>query len=339
MIYHSDPNIHGSIKPSKNKTGILLINTGSPDKPTEESVREYLGEFLSDPYVVQLPGWLWKPILKGIILRKRPQESAQKYQKIWTQDGSPLVAITHQQTELIYQALQKETDTPFVIGCAMSYRKPSIPDQLNALREAGVQQFLILPLFPQYSETTTGSIIQAVSKEIGQWKNPIPFEVIRGYHNDPIYIHAMAAHIKQFWETHSKSERILFSFHGIPESYSKAGDPYAQQCQETIELLVEALGLKSGSWRISFQSRFGPIHWLKPYTEQVLKEWGMEKISSASVFCPGFSADCLESIYEIEIETRKVYESAGGKGFQYIPALNTNPAYIQALVEILRVYL
>jgi len=339
MIYHSDSDTHNGIQSLENKTGILLINTGSPDEPTEESLREYLREFLSDPYVVQLPGWLWKPILNGIILRKRPKESARKYQRIWTQNGSPLVSITDQQTELIYQSLQKVTDTPFVLGGGLSYRQPSIPEQSPALREAGAQRFLILPLYPQYSETTTGSIIHAVSKEIGKWKKPIPFEVIRSYHKRPGYIQAMAVHIKKFWQNHSAPERVLFSFHGIPERYTKAGDPYAQQCQETIELLVESLGLKRSSWRISYQSRFGSIQWLRPYTEHVLKEWGEKEISSVNIFCPGFSADCLETLYELNQEARQVYEMAGGSGFQYITALNTNPAYIQALVEIIISYL
>ena len=286
-----------------------------------------------------MPGWLWKPILNGIILRIRPQISARKYQKVWTSNGSPLVSITQQQTELIYKTLQSEITTPFVLGCAMRYRKPSIPEQINTLREAGAKQFLILPLFPQYSETTTGSIIHAVSKEIERWEKTIPFEVIRSYHNHPGYIQAMAEHIKQFWKKHGNPDQMLFSYHGIPERYTKADDPYAQQCQETTDLLVGSLELMDGSWRISYQSRFGPIQWLRPYTEQVLENWGKEKTESVNVFSPGFSADCLETLYEIDREGRSIYENAGGKGFHYISALNTNPAYIQALVEIISVHL
>ena len=317
------------------KIGILLANTGTPDSPTPDAVREYLREFLSDQRVIRFPRWLWYPILHGIILNTRPKRSAKLYEKIWEPEGSPLLKITEQQAAAVSTALRESCKVPTLLTYGMRYGKPSIAERLRTLRDDGANHFVVLPLFPQYSGPTTGSIEDAVTKEIQNWASVPSLKIIPNYYKHPKYIQAVAQSIETTWDMQGKAKRLLFSYHGIPESYSKAGDPYYEHCLESTKLVADHLGLDQASWQMSFQSRLGPIRWLGPYSDQVLEQWGSEGLESVQVVCPGFAADCLETIYEIDMEGRALYERGGGKNFHYIRALNSTPEHIQALADIL----
>jgi ferrochelatase len=329
--------------PGKHKsstvTGLLIANTGSPAAPTPSAVRSYLKEFLSDQRVVRLPRWIWMPILYGIILNVRPKRSARLYAGIWTEEGSPLLRTVQALSEAISRALAAHFENPPKVAIGMRYGDPSIAAGLRRLRQQGAKRFLILPLFPQHSGPTSESIFEAVDAEFKRWGQLYPVDTIRHYHDHPAYIHALSNSIREHWSQHRKPERLLFSYHGIPLSYSRAGDPYGAQCSQTSTLLASSLGLDRITWQTAFQSRFGPQAWLQPYTEDVLRQWASEGVKRADVICPGFAADCLETLNEINLEMRAVFESLGGQEFHYIPALNDRPDHIRALVEIVNAYL
>ena len=318
------------------RLGVLLVNLGTPDAPTTSAVRRYLAEFLSDPRVVAIPRFLWQLILHGIVLRVRPKRSAAAYQSVWTEQGSPLLAIAQQQHRAIEQTLRERYGDQVRVALAMRYGNPSIPAGLESLRQANVQRLLVLPLYPQYSATTTASIFDSVTGELQSWRWLPETRFINRYHDDPAFIQALADSIREFRDQHGRPEKLLFSFHGIPRDYYEQGDPYPDECRRTAHETIELLGLAEGEWEIAFQSRFGAQEWVKPYTDATLKAWGKQGIKSVQVLCPAFSADCLETLEEIAVENRDYFLEAGGKEYAYIPALNDRPAHIQLFVELIK---
>ncbi len=316
--------------------GVLLVNLGTPDAPTTGAVRRYLAEFLSDPRVVEMPRLLWMPILHGVILRTRPARSAAAYRQVWTEQGSPLLKISRAQKQALQQLLEQQMEQPVKVELAMRYGNPSIASGLDKLRQANVRKVIVLPLYPQYSATTTASTFDAISKELQQWRWLPDLEFISHYHDHPAYIKAVATSVRDYQQQHGTPERLLISFHGIPEDYHTAGDPYPDECRTTAQLLADELGLDSKQWAISFQSRMGRKEWVKPYTDKLLKEWGQKEVKSVHVICPGFPTDCLETIEEIGVENRECFVQSGGGDYHYIPALNNSSMHIKALVEIIK---
>jgi len=325
-------------QPPPGPIGVLLTNLGTPDSPQTTDVRRYLKEFLSDPRVVETPRPIWWLILNGIILRTRPQRSAAAYRKVWTEQGSPLLKIARDQAATLQQLLDPASEH-IRVELGMRYGNPSIADALERLRQANARRGLLLPLYPQYSATTTGSTIDALGETLRHWRWIPELRTINDYHDDPHYIEALAGSVRQFWVQHGEPERLLMSFHGIPQSYADGGDPYPEQCRITARLLAEALALDEGRWSIAFQSRIGRQQWITPYTDETLKQWGADGVKSVHVICPGFSADCLETIEEIGVENRAYFQQAGGGEYRYIPALNDSPRHIQGLANLVRRHL
>lgn len=317
--------------------GVLLTNLGTPDAPTPAAVRRYLAEFLWDPRVVEIPRLPWWLILHGIILRVRPTQSARKYQVIWTPEGSPLLAISRRQAAAVAATLAERVPGPVRVAVGMRYGNPSIPSALAELRAAGVRRLLILPLYPQYSATTTASTFDAVAAELRRWRWLPELRLITHYHDDPGYLDALASSIRAARADHP-GERLLFSFHGLPKRNLLAGDPYHCECHKTARLVAERLGLPADRWAVAFQSRFGRAEWLKPYTSVLLADWAHAGVQSVDVVCPGFAADCLETLEEIALENREVFLDAGGARYRYLPALNEAPAHIEALAELIGVH-
>ncbi len=319
-------------------TGILLTNLGTPNAPTTSALRRYLGQFLSDPRVIELPRWFWYPLLHGVILNTRPAKSAAAYREVWTDDGSPLLVIARQQQ----QALQKALDTddkvlsPVHVALGMRYGQPSIAQALDELAAHHCRQIIVLPLYPQYAAATVASTFDAVADALRthRWLPDLRF--ISHYHDHPLYIHALAETVRQHFAQQGQPQKLLFSFHGVPKSTLLAGDPYHCQCRKTARLVAEALALEPDRWAVSFQSRFGREEWLQPYTIELLGEWGRQKLPSVAVMCPGFSADCLETIEEIGGENKEAFQHAGGGDFHYLPALNTHEAHISLLVSLIK---
>lgn len=313
------------------KTGILLINLGTPDAPTEEAVRTYLAQFLSDPYVIDYPRWLWKPILNNFILKSRPQKSAHAYARIWEESGSPLLVITR---SIASKLSQKNPE--WEISTGMRYGQPSVPRALDELTKNQVTRLVIFPLFPQYSTTTSETAIQHALKHT-QTGSPVQEIIeIRDYHDHPAYISALVDSIKQAWSKAGKPEKTLFSYHGVPKRYvTMKGEPYRKQCIATSQLAARKAGMDTDDYLISFQSQFGPEPWLQPYTEDTLAELGAAGCRNLHVICPGFAADCLETLEEIALEGKRIFREAGGGKYHYIRALNDREQHIQALTEII----
>jgi len=316
-------------------TGVLLTNLGTPDAPTRVALKRYLKEFLSDVRVVEEPRWKWWLILHGIILNIRPARSARAYASVWTERGSPLMVHSLGQQKGLQQLLGDSVP----IELAMRYGNPSIASGLQKLREKGCTRILVLPLYPQYAAATTGSTFDAVADELKRWRCVPELRMINAYHDFAPYIEALAASVRKQWDTNGKPDRLLMSFHGIPQRYFDEGDPYPCLCRKTGRLLAEALDLSEGEWFVAFQSRFGREAWIKPYTDETLKKWAKEGVGRVDVICPGFSSDCLETIEEIEVENRDYFISAGGKEFNYIPALNADEAHLNALAELIQAHI
>ena len=317
------------------KTGILIVNLGTPDAPDAKSIRRYLAEFLSDPRVIEMPRWLWKLILHGVILRFRPAHIAPAYRSIWTEDGSPLLAISKQQVEKIKTQLAPRFQHSIEVTLGMRYGQPSIAHALRELQAANVQRLLVLPLYPQYSATTTASTFDALAQELMGWRWIPSLRMLNQYHDHPAYIETLASSVNAFWQTQAQAELLLISFHGLPKRYLLAGDPYFCQCQKTARLLAEKLELADHQWQISFQSRVGREEWLKPYTDEMLKALPGEGKKSVQVICPGFPSDCLETLEEIKEQNREWFIEAGGERFDYIPALNASDDHIDMLGTII----
>jgi len=316
-------------------TGVLITNLGSPDAPTPTAVRRYLAEFLADPRIVELPRWLWWLILHGIILRVRPARSARAYAKIWTAQGSPLLEISRQQQAALQQALQARWPGPIQVVLGMRYGQPSIATALAELRAAGARRVLVLPLYPQYASATTGSTFDAVAAVLQGWRWLPDLRFISHYHDDAGYIRVLAEHIQTYWAAQGRPDKLLFSFHGIPQRTFLAGDPYHCECHKTARLVAEQLGLAADNWQVCFQSRFGREAWLQPYTDHTLQALGAAGMRRVDVVCPGFSADCLETLEEIDEQNRALFLQAGGQAFHYIPALNAHPDHIALLSDLI----
>ncbi|PHS73502.1 MAG: ferrochelatase [Cycloclasticus sp.] len=317
------------------KTAVLLVNLGTPEAPTEEAVREYLKEFLWDPRVVQIPHFIWWFILHGVVLRKRPAISAKAYQKIWTDEGSPLMVYSKR----IQQALQVHSDDSekgkFKYFLAMRYGQPSIQSVLDEVKEFNPESLILLPLYPQFATSSTGTTWYEFRRVYAQWGDDAPVsKTIMDYHDKGAYIEALAASVKQHWADKGRGECLVISFHGVPEKMIRQGDPYLAQCTKTAELLVDELNLKPLEWRLVFQSRFGKAKWIQPYCVDVLEGLAEEGMETIDVICPGFSADCLETLEEMALQNRDVFLAAGGDNYRYIPALNDNAGHIQMLHQL-----
>lgn len=318
------------------KTAVLLINLGTPEAATPPALRKYLKQFLWDPRVVELPRPLWWIVLNLIILKTRPKQSAEKYAKVWTQEGSPLKVHTERQTKLLRGYLGQSGQENLVIEWAMRYGEPSVSSALDRLRSAGCTRILVLPLYPQYSISTTASAMDAVQ----EWerRNPEAAEiaVVEGFHDDSDYISALAAGINTHWMDYGRPEKLVMSFHGLPKVSIARGDPYYGQCLESGRRLAGELGLKETDYATTFQSRFGPAEWLQPYTQPTLETLARNGVRRVDVVCPGFVSDCLETLEEIAMECKDAFIAAGGTEFRYIPCLNERHEWIEALAGMVR---
>ena len=320
-------------------TGVLVVNLGTPDAPTTSAVRRFLGQFLWDPRVVEYPRWLWWLILNGIILRIRPARSAAAYRKIWTDAGSPLMLHSRAIAEGIRQRLEASLPGATQVELAMSYGEPSIDGAVDRLLAAGARRILVLPLYPQYSGTTTASVIDAVARKLGRLRWVPETRFINQYHDEPGYIDALARSIREFWDERGRGAKLMFSFHGVPKSTLLAGDPYHCQCRKTGRLVAEALELGEDEWVLSFQSRVGREEWLRPYTDETVERLGKEGVDRLDVVCPGFSTDCLETLEEIAMQNAESFEAAGGKTLHYVPALNARDDHIEFLAALVQRHL
>ena len=316
------------------RTAILLVNLGTPEAPTRAAVRRYLKEFLSDPRVVEIPRLLWWLILNGIILNLRPAKSAAKYAQIWDQDGSPLLVHTARQATLLRGYLGAQGHTGLVVDFAMRYGAPSIDTVLARLKQQGCERILVLPLYPQYAASTTATAFDAVSAHLRRMRNIPELRLVKHFHDHPGYIAALAESVRRHWALHGRPDKLLMSFHGLPRYTLARGDPYHCECQKTGRLLAEALALAPDQYQLTFHSRLGPAERLQPYTAATLAQWGKQGMRRVDVICPGFVADCLETLEEIGMEGRAEFLNAGGKEFHAIACLNESDAWIQALAQI-----
>ncbi len=318
------------------QAGVLLVNLGTPAAPTAKAVRPYLAEFLSDPRVIELPRWLWWLILHGVILRLRPSRSAHAYAKVWTDQGSPLrVGSEALAAGLQAELSRQRPNGPIRVALAMRYGQPSVADTIDGLQREGVRKLLVLPMYPQYSATSSGSVIDAVMDAYKKLRWPPELRIVNDYHNDTAHIEALATSIERWWQAHGRGDKLLLSFHGIPERYLHAGDPYFCQCHATARLLGERLGLGEDRLVISFQSRVGRERWLHPYTDQVVRKLAADGVKSLDVACPGFSVDCLETLEEIAMQNRDFFVEAGGETLRYIPALNDSAEQVGSLAALI----
>ena len=318
-------------------TAILLINLGTPQAPTPAALRRYLGEFLQDQRVVEIPRLLWWPVLYGVILNTRPGKSAAKYASIWTDRGSPLKAHTENQAALLQQLLQQRGHGDWRVDWAMRYGEPSVAARLDQLCADGAERILIAPLYPQYAASTTASCVDAVAAWTRKRRNLPELAFVRDCHEHPGYISALAASVREHWRSHgplADNDRLLLSFHGLPQRCVNKGDPYQAECLRSAELLRQDLGLDEQQFLVSFQSRFGPEQWLQPYTEPTLVKLASKGVRRVDVMCPGFVADCLETLEEIAIECKSSFLAAGGETFHYLPCLNESPAWVATLADL-----
>ena len=316
------------------KTAVLLINLGTPEAPTEKAVRAYLKEFLWDPRVVQIPRFIWWFILNWGVLRKRPAISAKAYQKVWTDDGSPLMVHSQQILNAAQSLADKKCQGQYQFFLGMRYGQPSIESVFQSIQDSAPDNIIILPLYPQFATSSTGTAWYAYQRLYNQWEGAPHSKTIIDYHDNDDYIEALADSVRQHWKKNGKGDCLLLSFHGVPERTIRQGDPYLSHCTKTTELLVEKLELKDLEWRLVFQSRFGKAKWIQPYCVDVLKTLPDEDIKKLDVICPGFAADCLETLEEIAMENKNIFIEAGGEDYRYIPALNDNELHVKALLSL-----
>ena len=321
---------------SPERCAVLLVNLGTPDAPTPAAVRRYLAEFLADPRVIDLPRWLWLPILYGVILNLRPRRSARAYARIWTAQGSPLRVYSESLAERLNQRIRAASGNRVRAALAMRYGQPSIRSTLDTLQAEGVRRLVVLPLYPQYSATSTGTVFDAVTAVLQRWRWTPELRFINDYHDDPAHIDALAQSVTDFRKVHGGADRLLLSFHGIPQRYVRSGDPYLDQCMVTARRLRARLGLGEDEVMVSFQSRVGREPWLQPYTDQTLRQLPQRGVRHVQVLCPGFAVDCLETLEEIAMEGRDAFLEAGGERFDYIPALNDASVQVEALHSVLQ---
>ncbi|GAB2181966.1 ferrochelatase [Denitratisoma sp. agr-D3] len=321
------------------KTAVLLVNLGTPAAPTAPALRQYLKQFLSDPRVVEIPRLLWWPILHGIILNLRPAKSAKKYAAIWQQEGSPLQVHTEKQATLLRGLLGQRGRQDLLVDWAMRYGQPSIPAVLDRLKAKGANRILVVPLYPQYAAATTASVMDEVADWLKTVRSQPELRAVHHYHDQPGYIAALAQSVRDYWAINGRPDKLVMSFHGLPRRSLDLGDPYYCECQKTGRLLAEALGLGQEQYAVTFQSRFGKAKWLEPYTQPSLEALGKAGTQRVDVICPGFVADCLETLEEIALECKAAFLAAGGKTFHYIPCLNERPDGIAALADLVQEHL
>lgn len=314
--------------------GVLIVNLGTPDAPTASAVRRYLRQFLWDPRVVEIPRPAWWLILNAFILPFRPASSAKNYAKIWTDDGSPLLVHSQDIADSVARQLASRVAGAVTVELGMSYGQPSLDAAIDKLIANGARRIVCLPLYPQYSGTTTGSVFDDVARSLGRYRWVPEFRFISHYHDARGYIAAQAQNIREYWERHGRGEKLLFSFHGVPRQTLDNGDPYHCQCQKTARLIAESLELADNDWQITFQSRLGRAEWLKPYTSEVVTSLGEAGLGRIDVVCPGFAADCLETLEEIAMQNAGFFTDAGGKELHYIPALNARDDHVEFLARL-----
>lgn len=320
------------------RVGVLLVNLGTPDTPGRKDIRKYLGEFLSDPRVIEIPRYLWKPILHGLVLTMRPKKLEPRYAGVWLQEGSPLMVYSRRQADGVRAAL-RAAGVDAVVELGMRYGNPSIPDAIARLRAQGCERILTVPLYPQYAASTTATAVDAVTRHAGRLRDQPELRFIKRFHEEPAYLDALAGHIERYWQEHGKPQKLVMSFHGLPRYSIELGDPYYRDCMETARLLCQRLSLPRAQIEVTFQSRFGSARWLEPYTEPTLKALAASGTTEVDVVCPGFVADCLETLEEISLECRDAFMAAGGKRFRYISALNDDPAWIAGLAGLVERHL
>jgi len=318
------------------RAAVLLVNLGTPDAPTPSAVRRYLAQFLGDRRVIDTPRWLWWPILYGVILRLRPRRSARAYASIWTEQGSPLLVFSQALADALDRRLGDATAGRAQVGLAMCYGRPAIAPVLERLADAGVRRLLVLPLYPQYSATSTGAVFDAVTSALQRMRWPPELRFVNDYHDDPEYISVLAQNVQKFWREHGRAQRLLLSFHGIPQRYVRLGDPYFDQCMVTAQRLREKLGIGADACSVVFQSRVGREPWLTPYTDETLKQLPGQGVRHVQVLCPGFAVDCLETLEEIAETNRHLFVAAGGERLEYIPAPNATEAHVEMLMRLVR---
>jgi len=317
---------------SNNKTGVLLVNLGTPERPVCPGLRKYLSEFLMDPRVIEIPKLLRMILVKGIIINFRSHKSAATYREIWTENGSPLLINSQQ---LGNKTAEKLGDD-FEVEVAMRYGKPSVADKLATLHSKGVRKLVVIPLYPQYSGSTNGSTFDALGLALSKQRWVPKLNFVSDYYKYDSYIKAIGDSITQHWQQHGRKQKLLMSFHGVPKKYITRGDPYQSQCAETAHAVAQYLNLQDDEWMLVFQSRFGAEEWLQPYCDQTLKSLPAKGITSVDMICPGFSADCLETLEEIEGENKEYFMEAGGKEYSYIPCLNASDSHAQLMTEIVK---
>lgn len=332
MAYYNPepPYTHGTTA----KVGILLVNLGTPEAPTAKALRPYLQQFLMDRRVVEIPRFIWCWILHCIILVVRPKKSAEKYASIWTKEGSPLMVYAKKQAIMLQGYLSQRIRSPYAVALGMSYGQPSMASAIEQLKAQHCDRILVVPLYPQYAASSTAAAWDAIWRTLLKTRNVPAIRTIKHYHDHPAYIQALAANIQAHWKTHGKAEKLVMSFHGVPKFHLLKGDPYHCECLKTGRLLAEALGLSADQYTIAFQSRFGKQEWLKPYLANVLANLGQAKHGRIDVVCPGFTSDCLETLEEIAMEGKHIFQSHGGGEYYYIPALNDSEPWIHALTQI-----
>ncbi|SMF49551.1 ferrochelatase [Pseudogulbenkiania subflava] len=330
-LYNKEPAFQHDYTP---KTGVLLLNLGTPDAPTGKALRPYLKQFLSDPRVVELPRALWWLILNGIILNTRPRKSAEKYAAIWGKEGSPLLAHTQRQTKLLRGYLGENGHRNLVVDFAMRYGFPSVEQVITGMRSQGVERLLVVPLYPQYAASSSATALDDVFRTLMKLRNMPELRTVRHFHDDPGYIRALAEQVRAHWQRHGRADKLVMSFHGVPRFTLDKGDPYHCECQKTGRLLAEELGLGKDQYVVCFQSRFGRAEWLKPYTSEVLAQLGKNHTARVDVICPGFVSDCLETLEEMAMEGKETFLTHGGGEYRYIPCLNDSPQWIAALAGL-----
>jgi len=336
MKYQGSPAFTHS---QNDKVGVLVTNLGTPDAPKKAELKRYLKEFLSDPRVVEVPRLLWWMILNLVILNIRPKRSAKAYETVWTERGSPLLYHTQDQANALRDNLKQQYGDNVVVEFAMRYGSPSVDSVVDKMLQQGVRKLVVLPLYPQYCASTTGSTFDAIAQSFSKRRWIPELRFVTHYHDNADYIKAVADKIQAHWDKHGRADKLIFSYHGIPKRYLLNGDPYHCECHKTSRLIAEALGLNDKEHFTSFQSRFGREEWLKPYTDESLKAFPEQGVKSVQVVCPGFAADCLETIEEIGEENRDYFLEAGGERYEYIAALNADEAHIRALTTLLESHL
>ena len=335
MGFNPEPSYrHGTVS----KTAVVLANLGTPDAPTAAAVRVYLKEFLSDPRIVEIPRFIWWIILNGIILPFRSRQSAEKYASIWTDEGSPLKIHTERQAALLQQSMTARGHDVRVVY-AMRYGNPGLPTVLDQLKAEGCDRLLVLPAYPQYSGTTTASIFDTVFTHYTRVRNTPELRLIKHYHDHEGYIDALAASVRTYWGQHGRPDKLVMSFHGVPKRTLLLGDPYHCECYKTARLVAGKLGLGKDDYLVTFQSRFGKAEWLQPYTAPTLEKLAEAGVGRVDVMCPGFTSDCLETLEEISMEARDDFLAGGGSAFHYIPCLNEDPQWIEAMAAVVEQHL